>query len=117
MWFLVIFTCLIALFQMWWSVAYVYAYSQIREAALLLQVVQGVMFGMLFVTITISLLTGQDTVNIISGTLLIVGLAMGFLWRRRGGVDLLFDYYPRAMLDVLLFRKPKVDLKRRVRGR
>ncbi|NJN67866.1 MAG: hypothetical protein HC884_14725 [Chloroflexaceae bacterium] len=32
---------------------YVYAYSQIRETALLLQVVQGVMFGMLFVTITI----------------------------------------------------------------
>ncbi len=108
---------LVTLFQFWWSSAYLYAYSQVRESILLFQVVQGVSIGMLFLTISVAMLTGQSMNRLISGVLLLLGLVMGIMWRKRGGIDKLFEYYPRAIIDVLLFRKPKVDYKRRVRGR
>lgn len=108
---------LVTMFQFWWSSAYLYAYSQLREVVLLFQVVQGVAMGVLFLTISVSMLTGQELNWMISGALLLLGLLMGMMWRKRGGVEKLFEHYPRAMLDVLLFRKPKVDYKRRVRGK
>jgi hypothetical protein len=110
-------TTLVALFQVWWSLSYLYAYSQTRETIMLTQIVQGVAIGVLFVSITINLLTGQKVVGVTSGLLLLLSVGMTVLWRRQGGIDRLFEYYPGAIVDVLLFRKPKVDLKRKVRGR
>lgn len=103
--FMVILTGAITLIQLWWISAYTYAYTQIRDQRLLLQVVQGAAFGLLFTLITMSLVTGFHLNGVISGVLLMVGLGTGYLWRKRDGVNLLFEHYQSGMIDVMVFRK------------
>ena len=99
----------VSIIQLWWTMAYVYAYMQLKEPLLMTQVAQGVAFGLLFVFISLAIVTNQPMSGIFSGVLLLVGLVMGFIWRRRNGVHMLIDYYPRAILDVMLFRKPVLE--------
>lgn len=101
-----ILTSAISVIQLWWTVAYLVAYTRIKQPLLLVQVVQGVAFGLLFVFLTIAIMTQQQIGGIFSGILLLIGLVMGFIWRRRDGINLLIEHYPRAMIDVLLFRQP-----------
>lgn len=102
-----ILTSAISVIQLWWTIAYLVAYTRIKQSLLLVQVVQGVAFGLLFVFLTIAILTNKPLHGIFSGILLLIGLVMGFIWRRRNGINLLIDHYHGAMIDVLLFRQPK----------
>ncbi len=103
---MIVLTVLISLVQLWWTLAYLYAYVQLRESVLLFQIGQGVSFGLLFFFISIAIITQQPMSGMFSGVLLLAGLVMGFIWRRRNGINLLIDYYPRAFIDVILFQKP-----------
>jgi hypothetical protein len=103
---MVILTLLVSLIQIWWVIAYFIAYIRIKDGLLLLQIVQGVSFGLLFIFLSIAILTQQQMGGIFSGILLLIGLVMGFIWRRRNGINMLIDHYPRAIIDVLLFQQP-----------
>lgn len=101
-------TILIALIQSWWVIAYFYAYTQVREQKLLLQVIQGGIFGLLFVLIAISILSPQFRLNgPISALLIAAGFVPGFIWRRKDGVTMLLEYYPNGIIDVMMFQKPQ----------
>ncbi len=112
---LAVLTILITVFELWWAIAYFYAYRQIGERMLLLQVVQAGAIGLLFAYITFVLLGNQEVNGLIAGLLLLTALAVAVYWRMQGGIKLLLQRYPRGMVDVLSFRRPAVDLKRRVR--
>ncbi len=114
---LLVLAIFMSLFQIWWGSAYWYAYRQTRERLLLLQVVQGGAFTVLFGTAAFAILNNQPVSNPLSAALLAVGLITFLIWRVQGGVRWLFQRYPRGMFDVLLFRKPTVNLKRRVRSK
>ena len=114
---LLVVTITMTLFQIWWGSAYLYAYRQTRERLLLLQVVQGFAFALLFGSAAFAILNNQPVSNPLSTALLVVGLITFVIWRFRGGIRWLFQRYPRGMFDVLLFRKPTVNLKRRVRSK
>jgi hypothetical protein len=50
--------------------------------------------------------------------LLVAAMALSLVWRRHpAGLAQSLRSYPRGTLDVLAFRRPAVDLKRRVRTR
>lgn len=113
---LVLIAGFLALIQLWWALAYLYGYRQTQESVLLLQVSQGIVFGMLFLYIVGSIAMNQQASGFVAGILLIIGVVLGYFWRRRNGIHLLIDYYPNAMFDVLMFRKPQKDLTRRQRA-
>jgi hypothetical protein len=103
---MLVLTLLVSLIQLWFTIAYLYAYIQLRESLLLVQVGQGVAFGLLFVLISLAIATQQQSISgLFSGLLLLIGLVLGFIWRRRNGINLLIDYYPRAIIDVMLFKR------------
>lgn len=109
---LVVLSILVTLVQLWWAIAHLYAYMQTQERLLLTQVAQGAVFGLLFIMISIEMITQMDVLNpLIATFMLIVGVILGMMWRRKNGIHVLIDYYPRAMIDVLLFRKPTTDVK------
>lgn len=114
---LLVLTILMTLFQIWWGSAYLYAYRQTQERLLLLQVVQGFAFAFLFGSAAFAIVNNRPVSNPLSTALLGVGLITFLIWRFRGGIRWLFQRYPRGMFDVLLFRRPVVNLKRRVRSK
>lgn len=114
---LFILTALVFLFQLWWLTAHLVAYRQTNENAYLLQVFQGGAFALLFGYTTIAFFNNQALNLPISGLLLIGGLIASILWRNRGGTQLMAQHYPRGLRDLLGFRRPAVDLKRRVRSK
>lgn len=102
-------TATVSLIQLWWAIAYLYAYTQVKDTLLLLQMLQGITFGLLFLFITIAILTQQQMSGIFSGILLLIGLVLGFIWRKRNGINVLIENYPNAIIDVLIFRKPNPE--------
>lgn len=108
---------LVALFGAWWAISYFFAYYRLRDRLLLLQAGQGLAFALMFTYITIAWINQQSLSGILIGILILMALGAGFIWRMRGGAEALVRRYPRGMIDVLIFRKPAVDFKRRVRGR
>lgn len=114
---LTVMTVLIALFGLWWAVSYLYAYRQLRERLYLLQVGQGLVFMLMFTYITVTQLNQQTLNSLLVGLLILMAFGAGFVWRSRGGARTLIQHYPRGMIDVLMFRKPAVDFKRRIRGK
>jgi Kef-type K+ transport system membrane component KefB len=118
-WFvaLLVLVAMMSLFQIWWTTAYLYAYSQTRERLFLVQVVQGVAFAVLFIHATIAAVYQQQINGLLGSGMLIIGVVTFIIWRVRGGIKLQFQRYHRGMFDVLFFRKPAVDLKRRVRSK
>lgn len=105
---LLIASLLVVLLQTWWTIAYFYAYTQLKEPLLLLQVLQGASFGLLFLSIALSILNPQQQVpGAFVGILLILAVVMGVIWRRRNGINMLIDHYPRAIIDIVLFKKPQ----------
>lgn len=102
---LYIVTALITLIQLWWIVAHLYAYRQLRDSRLLFQVFQGIAFGLLFAYVTVAL-ANQLPINLIFGMLLLViGIGNGFIWRGRDGVTILLENYDSGIVDLMLFRK------------
>lgn len=108
-------TVFVVLFEIWFAIAYLYAFRQVGERVLLLPVIQAIALALLFTYIAFIALQEQSMNGFVSFPLLIVAMVALLLWRRRGGIRALVRRYPRGMLDVLLFRRPAVDLKRRVR--
>ncbi len=103
---LIVLAGLITLVQSWWVLAYLYAYRQVQKRILLLQVVQGAVFGLFFALITLSLVSPQYPLNgPLSAILLILGFIPGFIWRRRDGIMVVLDHYPNGIIDVMTFRK------------
>lgn len=114
---LTVLTVLVSVFGLWWAVAYVYAYRQVRDRLFFLQIGQGLSFALMFSYITVVRINEQPLNGLFVGVLILMALAAGFVWRSRGGAEVLIQRYPRGMLDVLSFRKPTADLRRRVRGK
>lgn len=106
-----------SLFQLWWSGAYLYAYLQTREGLFLVQVAQGIIFAIFFIYATIGALNQHLANGFIGPALLLIGVVTFIIWRVRGGIKMQFERYHRGTLDVLSFRKPSVNLKRRVRSK
>jgi hypothetical protein len=104
---LIVLAAFITLVQSWWVLAYLYAYRQVQKRILLLQVVQGAVFGLFFALITLSLVSPQQYPlnGALSAVLLIMGFVPGFIWRRRDGIMVVLDHYPNGIIDVMLFRK------------
>lgn len=114
---LAILTGLVALFELWWVIAYFHAYRQVGERILLLQVVQAAAIGGLFAYFTVALASNSPINGTLSIVVLLISMGASLVWRMRGGVNHLIRRYPRGMIDVLSFRRPAVDLKRRVRSK
>ena len=108
----------VLLFEFWYATAFFVAYSQTREPMLLLMVGQAALMLVAFVYLGLTLVYGW-TVNPILVVLLLVGaMALSLTWRRHpAGLAQSLRSYPRGTLDVLSFRRPAVDLKRRVRSK
>jgi hypothetical protein len=104
--------------ELWWVVAFAYAYRQLRDRRLLLQVAHGVLlllfFALIFVT---NGLNQQIGLGVIQYAVLLLALAATLGWQFVGGPRLLRERYARPMRDVLRLRRPAVDMRRRVRGR
>ncbi len=116
MWIWTLLTVFVVLFELWYAAAFVYAYAQIRERPMLLPAAQALLILAAFVYLTAAVLSGWQINPFIVLGLLIAAMLVSLLWRRApGGLTALLRSYPRGTLDVLSFRRPAVDLKRRVR--
>jgi hypothetical protein len=101
------------LVSVWYMVAYTVAFFHIRERMLLLPVVQWLLVGIGLGSIVIN---NGTPVLVWVMTPLLIGLALAGIWRRHPrGLALVLRSYPRGTLDILSFRRPVLDLKRRVR--
>lgn len=106
----------VALFELWYAAAFFYAYLQVRERLLLLPVLQAILMLIAFVYLGAALANGWSANPVIVLGLLVVAIGISLYWRRSpAGVAQLLRGYPRGTADVLSFRRPAVDLKRRVR--
>ena len=111
--FLIIF---VMLFEVWYAAAFLYAYFQTRERFVLFPFAQALLLLAAFGYITYALSTAQGLNSTIILVLLIIALFFSMVWRRNpDSLQRFVRSYPRGTLDVLLFRRPAADLKRRVR--
>jgi hypothetical protein len=111
--FLIVF---VILFELWYAAGFLYAYSQLRERSLLLPVLQALLMLLAFAYLTLAVINGASANPLIVFGLLIGAMVVSLYWRRiPSGLNLFLRSYPRGTLDVLAFRRPASDLKRRVR--
>jgi hypothetical protein len=116
-WFLIACVLLVGLFQLWWAVGYAHAFRQVRARVLLVQMLVGLAYVAFVAAIVGALLAGQQLPQGVAVAFLIVVGAALVAWRLLGGPAIQARHYPRGWRDVLTFRRPAVDLRRRVRGR
>ncbi|MFQ3662101.1 MAG: hypothetical protein SNJ69_06865 [Chloroflexaceae bacterium] len=110
------FFLVVILIEVWYAFAFVYAYVQLRERMLLLPALQALLMLGVFGYLAYSLNSGQPASLFVVMPLLLGVLAISIFWRRSpAGLAQFTKSYPRGTLDVLSFRKPAADLKRRVR--
>lgn len=101
------------LLSVWYVIAYLVAFVHLRERMLFLPMVQWILVGVGLGSIV---LNNGTPVLVWVMTPLLIGLALAGIWRRHPrGLALVLRSYPRGTLDVLSFRRPVIDLKRRVR--
>lgn len=106
----------VALFELWYALAFLVAYGQIRERLLLLPMLQALLMLGAFAYLTVTVLAGWPVNSFVVVLLLIGAMLISLLWRRHpAGLAAFLKHYPRGTLDVLAFRRPVADLKRRVR--
>jgi hypothetical protein len=111
--FLIIF---VILFELWYAAAFLYAYFQTRERFVLFPFAQALLLLAAFAYIGYAFATGQGLNATIILVLLIIALLFSMVWRRNPeALQRFMRSYPRGTLDVLVFRRPAADLKRRVR--
>jgi hypothetical protein len=77
----------------------------------------GVAYVIFFGAAFVSLAGGRTMDQWSVGALLLLVAASVIGWRLLGGPALELRHYPRGWRDVLAFRRPTVDLRRRVRSR
>ena len=103
------------LFEIWLGTAYLFAFLQTRERLLLLQVGQAIMIGGVFGYIMIQL-WNQTPLNATPIYVMLgISLVLMVIWRRSLEGSSIGRAYPKGMADILAFRRPASDLKRRVR--
>ncbi|NNJ12641.1 hypothetical protein EKD04_020140 [Chloroflexales bacterium ZM16-3] len=113
---LVSLTLVVILFEIWYVSAFLAAYMRLRESRLLLLVGQGMMILLAFAYIAYASLGGQPINPIIALAPLVLSMVALGIWRAvAGSVPRFAQSYPRGFIDVLLFRRPASNLKRRVR--
>jgi hypothetical protein len=114
LWYLLTFG--VVLFELWYAAAFLNAYAQTRERLLLLMVGQALLMLAAFAYLGLAILNGWQANGLIVVALLVGAMLLSFLWRRHpAGLAQSLKSYPRGTLDVLAFRRPAIDLKRRVR--
>jgi hypothetical protein len=115
---MIVFVVVVSLFQLWYAAAFLVAYSQTQERLLLLMVAQATLMLAAFAYLGLALINGWGANVYIVLLLLIAAMLCSIVWRRHpAGLPHLLRHYPRGSLDVLAFRRPAVDLKRRVRSK
>lgn len=116
MWLWIVLIVFVILFELWYAAAFLFAYSQLRERSLLLPVIQALLMLGAFAYLSLAVLNGWSANPLIVFGLLIAAMVVSVYWRRiPSGLPLFLRSYPRGTLDVLAFRRPATDLKRRVR--
>lgn len=116
MWLWSLLTVAVIVFELWYAIAFLYAYGQVRERLLLLPMAQALLMLGAFLYIGVAVANSWAVNPIVVLLLLIAAMAISLYWRRTpDGLAQLLKSYPRGTLDVLAFRRPAVDLKRRVR--
>jgi hypothetical protein len=115
-WFWTLLTVAVILFELWYAAAFFYAYLQIRERLLLLPMIQAFLMLAAFAYIGLAVMNGWPINPLFVLAPLLAALIISLYWRRApGGLAQLVRSYPRGSIDVLAFRRPVADLKRRVR--
>jgi signal transduction histidine kinase len=110
-------TMLMIVFELWYGVAYGYAYLQTRQPLLWFQVAQAVFLIALLGYITFTIANAGQINLLIIIALMVIALAFNLLWRQGVRSTNLAQSYPRGIVDILGFRRPAADLKRRVRSK
>lgn len=107
---------LVIVFEIWYIGAFLVAYVRLHESRLLLLVGQGIMILFSFSYMAYAAF-GAISINLIIVLLpLLLSMIMLVTWRAVvDSVPRFAQSYPRGFIDVLLFRKPASNLKRRVR--
>lgn len=106
----------VVVIEVWYAFAFVYAYIQLRERMLLLPALQALLMLAVFGYLAYSLANNQAASLFVAIPLLLGTLIISLFWRRSpSGLAQFIKSYPRGTIDVLSFRKPVMDLKRRVR--
>lgn len=108
---------LLVIFQLWWAVAYWQAYRQIHAPILLIQVAQGLVYAIFFGVVLAAFATDQQVNRVSVFVLMVLVVLTTVAWRMMRGPAILASSYPRGSRDVLAFRRPAVDLVRRVRSK
>jgi hypothetical protein len=107
---------LVILFEIWYVTAFLSAYAQLRDRLLLLLVGQGLAMIAAFGYLVYCVATGGQFSPVLVMALLLISLVLLLIWRGNAAKLTRFNQsYPRGFVDVLFFRKPIFDLKRRVR--
>ncbi len=116
MWLWTLLTAVVVLFELWYAAAFFFAYMQLRERTLLLPMLQALLMLAAFAYIGLAVMNSWALNPIVVLLLLIGAMGLSLYWRRiPNGLAALLRSYPRGTLDVMTFRRPAVDLKRRVR--
>jgi len=106
----------VLLFELWYAAAFLVAYAQTRERMLLLMVGQAALMLAAFAYLGLTLAFNWAINPILIVLLLVGAMVLSLTWRRHpAGLAQSMKSYPRGTLDVLSFRRPAADLKRRVR--
>jgi hypothetical protein len=113
---MIVLTLVVILVEVWYAVAFYVAYLQLRDRMLLFPMSQALLMLAAFVYLGICLLNSWSINLFVVVAFLIAAMLVSLYWRRSPvGLPVLLRSYPRGTLDVLSFRRPAVDLKRRVR--
>lgn len=116
MWLWIVLTAAVVAFELWYAAAFLVAYLQTRESMLLLPMAQALLMLAAFAYIGLGMVFGWQVHLILVLAPLIGAMVVSLYWRRApGGLMQSLKSYPRGTLDILAFRRPAADLKRRVR--
>ncbi len=107
---------LVACFELWYVAAFFVAYRYMRERMLLLPMAQALLMLLALAYLGAAVFMSWPINLMVVLTPLLAAMGVSFYWRRTpAGLMQFLKSYPRGALDVLAFRRPAADLKRRVR--
>jgi accessory gene regulator protein AgrB len=108
---------LLLLFELWYMLAYLYAYTQTQERLLLAPALQGLVMSIAVTLVVLAMLQIIPFNGWLVLALFVGALLLSLLWRTGINKTPLAQSYPRGVADILSFRRPAADLKRRVRSK
>jgi hypothetical protein len=114
---LLVLAVILLLFELWYTLAYLYAYAQTQERILLAPALQGLVMSVAVTVVVLAMLQLMPFSGWLVLTLFVSALLLSLVWRVGIGKTQLAQSYPRGVADILMFRRPAADLKRRVRSK